>query len=259
MIFDAHTHLGYCWPEAYDMQFGVSEARETSHFHPEDLLKIMDSLGIDKATIQTTNEWALGGNLRENKEIAEIAAKHPQRFVGVANINPLLGEQAVQQLRTCVEDLRIKGLKLHPFKQCFRPYYPVVYPLVEQSIKLKIPIFIHSGNDSLSLPMQIGALADRFPDATIIMLHGGEDYKSAHDARWVAKKYDNIILDTSGALSPLFVKEAVSVLGAEKVVFGSDTPWSLTEEQLNKIKILRLPEKQESLILGENLEKIMRV
>jgi hypothetical protein len=52
--------------------------------------------------------------------------------------------------------------------------------------------------------------------------------------------------------------QAVARDGAHKVIFGSDGPWLHPTPELQKIKLLRLPPKHESLILGGNVLRLLR-
>lgn len=259
IIIDAHVHLGksFGWA-SYESYIFETPDGPSEYFTPEIFLKIMDSLKIDKAIIMTTKQAAgyETDDVKENEEIAAAARKYPDRFIGFAIINPLKGEKAVEELTRYVKELGIKGLKLHPFAQCYAPYLPFVHPLVERAIKLKIPVMVHSGTPPHSEPFQIAMLADTFPEATIIMAHMGLSETYAADARYAAKKYDNIFLETS-CLPAGYVKKAIMDIGAERVIYGSDTPWNITELELMKIKALRLPENKERLVLGENIAEIL--
>lgn len=254
LIIDAHTHLGRAYPWASYGGFIPEKGTSAYEFGPEELLEKMNNLGIDKAVIMTMSNWS--DNVRDNKEIAEIARRYSDRLVGFALIDPRM--RGVERLKRAVEELGIKGLKLHPFAQCYGIYLPYVHPLVEQAIKLKVPVMVHSGTPPHSTPLQIAMLADTFPDATIIMAHMGVSETYAYEARYAAKKYDNIILETSG-IPCSYVKRAIDLVGAEKVVFGSDAPWNVIDIELMKLKVLKLPEDEERLVLGENMAKILGI
>jgi len=64
------------------------------------------------------------------------------------------------------------------------------------------------------------------------------------------------VLGTSFAY-PSRIKRAIDTLSAEKVIFGSDAPFGCQEIALKAIKVLRLPEDQERLVLGENIARIV--
>ena len=56
-----------------------------------------------------------------------------------------------------------------------------------------------------------------------------------------------------------YVRAAIDKIGAHRLAYGSDTPWTITEIELNKIKALGLPENEERLVLGENLAQLFGI
>jgi predicted TIM-barrel fold metal-dependent hydrolase len=71
-------------------------------------------------------------------------------------------------------------------------------------------------------------------------------------------RYPNVYADTSGVRRFDYIVQAMARDGAHKVIFGSDGPWLHPGLELQKIKLLRLPPKQESLILGGNVLRLLR-
>jgi predicted TIM-barrel fold metal-dependent hydrolase len=262
LIIDGHTHL-----------VPFSEQRL---FTAEHLLKSMDEVGIDKALtfsiaadghvnpLTYGREGLKGTGGRENEVIAKWLKQYPDRLMAFASINPLYGELAVEQLRRCVLKLGFKGIKLRP-TQCGYWMYngrhdKYVDAIMEQAVKLKLPILSHSDHYSTSAPYRMGWLADTYPDVTIIIGHmggGGWDVSGTRDAVWVTKKHDNVYLETSSN-SPYNIRRALTEVDAEKVIFGSDAPLNHHETELNNIKVLKLPGNQEQLILGENIAEIIK-
>ncbi len=256
MIIDAHVHLGksYAWASYESFVFGTLLGPK-EEFSEEVFLEIMKKLGIDMAAIMTTKQSSSGGdNVKENEKIAEIARKYPDKFISMALVNPLK-ESAVEELIRYVKELGVKVLKLHPYAQCYSLNLSPVHALVEKAVKLGIPVMIHSGTPPHSTPSQIATLADAFPDATIIMAHMGLSETYAADARFAAKKCDNIYLESS-CLPAGYVGMAIKEVGADRVMYGSDSPWNVTETELAKVMILKLSEEEERLVLGENAAKV---
>lgn len=54
----------------------------------------------------------------------------------------------------------------------------------------------------------------------------------------------------------MIIWQAIEILGAERVIFETDTPWAPLEIELRKIKVMRLPEEKEELVLGGNMARI---
>ena len=81
----------------------------------------MSTLGIDMAVVMPSKQAAVSGdNSEENEKIARLARTQPDKFVGMALLNPLK-EGAPDELTKCVRKLGMKALKLHPYAQCYSP------------------------------------------------------------------------------------------------------------------------------------------
>jgi len=215
----------------------------------------MNQFGINKAVICPMGRGLID-TPRGNDEIAAVLRRYPDRFVGFAGANPWYEEEALKELDRAVGKLGFKGLKLHPALQGILACDDLVYPLVERAIKLRIPVYIHSGTPPYSLPFQIGELANTFPEATIIMGHFG------YDAFWtdvlpVAKKNDNLFLETSRHPVNQHVERCVEELGAERILFGTDLPYTNPYREVEKIRLLKINEEARRKILGENMAEIL--
>ena len=51
--------------------------------------------------------------------------------------------------------------------------------------------------------------------------------------------------------------QSVKIFGAEKILFGTDSPWSSQKESIEFIKNLPLTEVDKNKILGENAAKLL--
>ena len=49
----------------------------------------------------------------------------------------------------------------------------------------------------------------------------------------------------------------VKTFGAEKILFGTDSPWSSQKESIDFIKNLPLSDVEKNKILGDNAEKLL--
>lgn len=235
MIVDAHCHIG-----------------ETPHYcqTPEDLLKQMDTNGIDRAVICSSGRHLVVDNREGNEMIARTVRDHPDRFYGFAAVNPWYGLRGVEELRRAADD-NLVGLKLHPAMHGHHAHDPLVYPLIEAAIELDLPIYIHSGTPVFSLPLQIIELARQYPKGKFIMGHmGGADFyvdvpSSAHLA-------PNVYYETSLTCHVGYVDEIIAVAGYQRVLFGSDSPTSQQAAELRKLELAQLTEEQRAHVLGMN-------
>ncbi|MBI2183674.1 MAG: amidohydrolase family protein [Thaumarchaeota archaeon] len=161
---------------------------------------------------------------RHHDWLIQQVSKYPDRLYPVATLNPYFEQQyALDLLEKLVREKGFRALKLHPNLHNYRPNDDVklLAPVFELCAKLKIPIFMHSG-DPFSEPTRIEVVAQTYREAHLVMLHFGTQTVSyAVDAIAVVKRNDNMFLETSQAMYAR-LKEAARVLGPERLIFGSD-------------------------------------
>ena len=103
-------------------------------------------------------------------------------------------------------------------------------PVVEEIAKSGKLIAFHCGADAYEKthPARIAKIAKRYPAMQILCVHMGgvgvPDMSKA--AIELAQEHANVALIGS-EINPISVLNAVKTLGAERVCFGSDTPFGL--------------------------------
>ena len=242
MIVDAHCHIG-----------------ETPHYRqlPEDLLRQMDTNGVDRAVIVGAGRHITVDNEEGNRYVAAAVRSYPERFYGFACVNPWYGERAVRELHRALDD-GLVGLKLHPSMQGYWAHDPLAYPVVEAAIERNVPIYVHSGTPVYSLPLQIIELAQLYPQGTFIMGHmGGADFYV--DVPSSAHRRANVHYETSLTCHIGYVDEIVARAGHERVLFGSDSPTSQQAAELLKIRLAILTDAQRQDVLGANLLRLLGI
>jgi predicted TIM-barrel fold metal-dependent hydrolase len=188
--------------------------------------------------------------------IADAVKKFPDRLIGYARLHPQMKGKAIALLEEAVLDLKFKGLKLHPESLTTHPYHDASIALLHKAGELQIPALFHCGDESMSLPLQIGRAAELCPKTTIIMGHMG-GYFHFDDALKMAEKYENLYLETSATPYPAKIAHAVSRIGAERVLFASDGPGCNPELEIKKIQHAGLSEKEMQLIMGHNISRLL--
>ncbi|MBR2151753.1 MAG: amidohydrolase [Clostridia bacterium] len=165
-----------------------------------------------------------------------------------------------------IKESGIKGIKLHPDYQDFYVNDDKMLKIYEKIAELNLITVFHSGTDiGMSPPTRCTpkALAEVLPvfgNAPVVAAHFG-GYVMWHEVleHLVGK---NIYLDTSfscGRIPTNMAKLIIEKHGAEKILLGSDMPWSDISDEINFIKILDLNEEQEKLILGENARRLLNI
>ncbi len=243
MIIDCHTHMGVSW-------YGWWRNEVTE----EDFIKMMDKWGIDKACV---NYWSIQAD-QGNDYIAEFAKKYPDRIIPFGCIIPHWYKTAAKEVERCVKQLGMKGLKLHPAANHYPSNSPLVFPVVEKAIEFDIPMLFHCSGDAFSNPHNLGDLAKKFPKATIILGHIGED--ACFEAIEVARECGNIYLDTTGYFNLYhLLHRAIDRVGEDRIVFGTDFVACNPGPELAKVRDVDLNDRQVKKILGENMARILKL
>lgn len=271
MIIDSHVH--------------VSDRPSGIFGHPpftvEELLAYMDGpftiLGrprrVDLALIQPqTGETLVPGTtvLEQHQYLAQSVRRYPDRLLGCVMVNPHLGLDAViKDMEHLIKEQGFRAIKLHPTVHAYLPprNKELLFPIVETAAGLKVPIIIHTGDPPFSVPVHMAPLAEAFPSATIIISHlGTQRITYADEAIYLAKKNENILLETSWATLPR-LKEAVATLGSERLVFGTDCPILEIGSQMRTVEVLAwkpplgmgLDQGSVEKIMGDNMAEILGV
>jgi predicted TIM-barrel fold metal-dependent hydrolase len=234
-IIDAHTHVGNFGSWA---QVGCTA---------KELLKGMDDAGVTKSILFAP----------DNGLVRESVSRNPNRFIGYVWPNPH-AQNAVGLVRTALRDWGFRGVKLHPLLHAFLPTDDGVLKIMDEVRREKVPVAIHSGHPPFSLPWSIGELAEIYRDVRIVMLHMGHGHGVYIQAAInTAKRYDNIILETSGMPMHTKIREAVKEVGEDRVVFGSDFPFHHHSVELLRVSVAGLTRRERELLLYENAESLL--
>ncbi len=152
---------------------------------------------------------------------------------------------------------RFVGVKLHPLLDAFHPNDPRLHPLMEEIVRRRMPVLLHSGHPIFSLPWSIEELAREFPDARVIlghMGHGNIVYINASID--VAERNPNVYLETSGMPMHTKIAEAVRRVGPDKVMYGSDIPFHEIGVEVRKVLVSGLEPELVRRVLSENARKL---
>jgi uncharacterized protein len=241
-VFDAHMHVD----DVPSLGWSMTAA---------DCIRKMDAAGVDQAIVMSiTDAPAMNPGVLEL--VAAACAEFPGRLHGFARIHPGYGQQAIQLLRTAVNDLGFVGLKLHPVSTLSHPSGADTVALVREAARLGVPVLFHCGDEPMTTPYQIAPLARMVPEAQIILAHMG-GYYHVDDAIDAAEQIPNLYLETSAVPYPGKITEAVRRIGADRVIFGSDGPVCPSALELEKIRLAGLAEQDLPLVLSGNLERLL--
>jgi predicted TIM-barrel fold metal-dependent hydrolase len=242
LIVDGHIHATY-WSTERFLGRGVP-FREL-----EDCLA---ECGIDGAVLTSTD-------LRQNESVIEfISGDTQKRYWLFPWVNPReTGDLAFVQAKRA----DIRGIKLHPSCDMVKVTDERVEPFLAFASDEHLPVMIHCGRwqdmSSYSLALEV---AGRYPDVDFILSHMGGDTPELEKATIEAiriGKLANVHLGIEGVREYWAVQEAVDVLGAEKVIFGSDFPLGHPRMYLGLVDALSITAQQKDLVLGGNILRLI--
>jgi len=227
------------------------------------LIDAADKLGIDSlcCSILTSRRPAAAKDFCEcNAWLAEAMRRFPGRVLGYCYVNPGWTREALDEIRRCVVDRGFMGIKLYNEYTCNEP---VVFPIVELSIELRVPILQHAGHAHYVMTEQprisdgahLAELGARYPDARLICAHvgGGGDWEWTIKALRHAR---NVYLDTSGSvIDEGIVDMAARVLGVDRLLFGCDM--SMTAG-VGKVRAADLSPADKQKIFGLNMQRLLK-
>jgi predicted TIM-barrel fold metal-dependent hydrolase len=176
-------------------------------------------------------------------------------------VNPLVPETFVQ----AEEMLRYKkcvGIKIHPeeHRYCITEYGEKIFKFAAKAGTI---IETHSGEGN-SLPEDFIPFVDAYPEVKLILSHLGcsIDGDPSHQVRAVEKaKHGNVYTDTSSASSIMcnLIEWAVKEIGAEKILFGTDSPLYFAPMQRARIDNAELNYEEKKKILCDNAMKLINL
>jgi uncharacterized protein len=226
----------------------------------DELLARMAGAGVQQAVVCPVKPR--GYHLSAaNDFIAQAVGREP-RFVGLARVDPNLEADALAELDRGILTLGLRGLFLHPWEETFRVNGPRVEPLLARCSDLDVPVLIASGYPWLSEAAQVGDLARRFPSVTIVMTHGGQINISGlgqADAIETLRRYPNVCIETSGVYRQDFLQDVATEIGAERVLFGSNSPLMDARLEVARARWADLPDTVKALILRGNAQRIFKL
>lgn len=237
MILDGHVTIGRNREVALEL---------------DGLLATMDRLGIDRALVSPP-EGLIPVRNREGNELAAAAAERSDnRVLAYAVATPWLGHEAVEEL-TRAREAGARALKLDPPLQGFDLLDGLVEPLIEFAVESGWPVYVRTGTPPHGLPLQLAALAARFPEGSFVMgRSGATDF--GLDGPPALEAAPNLYADTAYINWPVALAARES---AGRVVFTTDAPFADPEIELARVVEAPLDERARAAILGGTFASLL--
>jgi len=252
-----------------------------THIFPDKIAKqAIDALAAESGHYQPRTDGTLQGLLDSMKRaniaaslVANIATK-PAQMVPILEFCKQIKSDTIHPLISFhpsndtyeVEDIfgqahreGIRGVKLHPMYQGFFIDDKYMYGFYELMASFGFFVMFHSGfdiafpNNTQADVERIRKVANWFKDLIIVCTHVGgwkqwDRISCFHDCA-------NVYTETSMTLSEVSDEEFVRLIeqfGEDRILFGSDSPWTDQKEMLERTMQLKLADRVKEKMLYEN-------
>lgn len=222
------------------------------------LIAYMDESGIDKSVLQpivtkekqvvTLNEWAVSVQC--------------DRIISFGGIYP--SSPDYKSAIDLVVSLGLPGLKLHPEYQHFVVDDPKLLPVYDYALSRGLTLLFHAGFDPgfnapfNSSPKQFANVLDAMRGGTIVIAHMGGHNDWEESERYLCGR--DVYFDTSMGFV-YFPREVflrfVKSHGADRLLFGTDSPWSSAELEIDALRLMPVSNEQKELVFSGNAMRIL--
>jgi predicted TIM-barrel fold metal-dependent hydrolase len=229
-------------------------------------LRKMDRAGIERSLLIAVRAGDLnvaGSFELPYERVARVCARYPDRFSGLAGVDPFRGMQGLRDLEHAVNDLGFVGAHLYPHWFGLAPDHAKYYPYYAKCCELDVPIMMQIGHNlvysrkrrlaSVGRPITLDQVAIDFPELRLIGIHIGVPWTD--EAISMAWKHENVYL-AGDAYAPKHWPKAfahyANTYGSHKVLFGTDWPVIDPERAVAEIDALGMRPESNRRMMRDN-------
>lgn len=255
---DVHSHFGDAG--GFPQQ---GKEKEFLALSAEDLERICQEQNIAKMFVSPTEGIFPFGEhtvVSANEQMERLVMTIPWMYQWVI-IHPEVPETFLQAERM-LGGSKCVGIKIHPDAHGYRisDYGNRIF---EFAARHDAVIESHSGG-MYSVPEDFVEFADRFAEVRVLLSHLGNscDGDVGHHVRALQQcRHGNLYTDVSSVKSILFhlVEWAVSEVGVERILFGTDSPLHHIGMMKSRIEFGGLKEEEKESILYKNAERLFKL
>ena len=218
----------------------------------DEMLERMETAGIEKAFLIAAHAGRVGMPGCDHMPyeiVARACEEYPDRFYGLAGIDPFDGMEGVRAFEDAVQNMGFIGAHLYPHWYELAPDHAKYYPFYAKCCELDVPIQMQVGQSmvyskeyrtrSVGQPITLDAVACDLPELKLIGIHVGIPW---HDEMIsMAWKHENIYIGCDAHRPKYWPKSFthyVNSYGQDKVIFGTDFPvldFKKTTDDINEI------------------------
>ena len=230
-------------------------------FHKGDadgMIEIARRVGITKTAIMSWEGPAGFDTDLGNDTVERAVARYPDEFIGLSTINP--EHQTDEEIAAVIEKyhvkLRFPGLKTLIAGQNINYDDPLLRTWYEFGDRHRLYAVIDpiSRQDSA----MIANMVRLYPNLRISLDHCGQSWPYAKWAVEMVNRYPTVDAQlTYTNVTNGVIEYLVERCGADRVMFGTDTPMRDPRPQVSWLVFTRLREDQKRLVFGENFKRVL--
>lgn len=272
VVVDFHTHVfppdikgdpaGYFKEEPY---FGeLYDSPSAKMASAEDVISSMDAHGVNRSIILNFGWKSHQMCVETNDYILDCISRYSDRLVGFCAVQPGVGQAAVAEIKRCAL-AGARGIgELMPDGQGFdlghqESMYHIMKAAQDWGLLVMThasePVGHHYRGKGNTTPEVLYRFVSNFPQASIILSHWGGGMPFYSLMPEVAEKLGKVYFDT--AATTLLYRDEIfvhltGILGADRILFGTDFPLIDQGRLLGRIRRLDMAEEDQLKILGLN-------
>ncbi len=239
----------------------------------ERMLGQMDEAGIQRGFLVSIKAGRLGHPSTYHlpyRLVADAIQRYPDRFYGLAGIDPYEGMNGVRAFERAVKEYGFIGAHLYPHWFELAPDHARYYPFYAKCCELDVPMLLHIGQSmiyapdypcrSVGQPLTLDAVACDLPELKLVASHIGIPWTQEMIA--MAWKHPNIYI-ASDAHSPKYWPENfvhyINTYGQDKVLFATDFPVLDFSRTMQEIRDLDLRPNVLPKFLRDNAIRVYKL
>jgi len=239
----------------------------------EKMLAAMDAAGIERSFLLAVKigRQGLPGSWHLPYEVvADAVQKYPDRFYGLAGIDPTQGMQGVREFERAVREYGFIGAHGYPHWFDLAPDHPRWYPFYAKCCELDVPIQLQVGQSlnytaeqrlpSVGRPITLDAVACDLPELKLIGIHVGIPWTDEMIA--MAWKHANVYIGCD-AHSPKYWPQSfvhyINTFGKDKVIFGTDYPVLDFQRTRREVEALGLRDDAKRRLYRDNAIRLYKL
>lgn len=279
MIIDIHTHLFskdvrenrgnyFAAESAFRLLYESPKSKIVS---AEETIASMDEDGVD-ASVVFGFPWRNLDTARKNNDaVADAVARYPQRLVGFCCLDPTI-PGAEKEVARCL-DAGLSGVGELAFYESGISAEALdrLSPIMDLCRERNVPVMIHTNEPvghlypgkTPNTLAEIYRLVKRFSQNRIILAHWGAGlFFYMLLKKEVSEALAGVWVDTAASpflYHPEIYPLALKILGAEKILFGTDFPLLRPSRYFREIEEAGVSDADRRKILGKNARDLLKL